>query len=353
MDQSPRPGQPGPMPGVVHVQAPPAVVHVAARPGGFGRAVALVLGLFLFGLVFLVGVTLGVVVMVSGGSLERVVLRQTYRDGGRTALAIIPVRGTIDERRARFVRAAADHVLGDSSIRGVVLRVDSPGGGVAASDRIWREVARLKEEGLPVVASFGGVAASGGYYVACGTDDIVAEETCITGSIGVIAQLFTMEQLMEKVCVQPVTLVATDSPRKDVANDIFRSWNDDDRATVRRMLDAAHDTFRRRVRDGRGTVITEPARIDALADGSVYTAAEALDAGLIDAVGYLDDAIARLEKQAGLRTGSSRVFRLVEPPTLFGNGLLARRRPAEGVDAETVRSMLTDLAAPRVMYLMH
>ena len=175
----------------------------------------------MFGLVFVVGLVLGMMLMFGGGQLDDVVLRRVHRDGGRESLAIIPVRGTIDDQQSNFVRACVDHVLRDRSVKGVVLRVDSPGGGVTASDQIWHQMGRLQEAGLPVVASFGSVAASGGYYVSCGADHIIAEETSVTGSIGVIAQVFTMEQLMEKVGVQPVTLVASGSPEKDVANDIF------------------------------------------------------------------------------------------------------------------------------------
>lgn len=336
----------------------PQVVHVIAKPGGLWRAVALVAGLFLFAAVFIVGLAIGIAVMVAGASYESVVMHQTYRDGGSRRIAVLPVQGIIDDLQAEFVRAAVDDILNDRSVKAVVLRVDSPGGGVTASDQIWYEVNRLKDSGLPVVASYGGVAASGGYYISCAADYIMAQETCITGSIGVIAQVLTLEGLMDKVGVQPVTLVASGSPEKAVANDMFRSWNDEDKAQVRMMLDSAYATFNKRVRDGRSTVITDPNQINALANGSVYTAQEAKENGLIDAIGYLDDAIAVAETRSGIATGAATVFMIRQPPTLasalFGAQASSRQsHAASTLNADSIRRLVNDLSSPRVMYLMH
>ena len=251
------------------------------------------------------------------------------------------------------MRSAVEYALHQSNIRAIVLRVDSPGGGVTSSDQIWYEIERLKKKGLPIIASYGGVAASGGYYVSCGADEIVAEPTCITGSIGVIAQIFTFEGLMDKVGIEPVTLVATGSPEKNTANDLFRSWNDKDRQKILTMLDAAYDTFNQRVQDGRKLAITDAATIDALADGSIFTAQAAVTNGLVDRIGYLDDAITRAETAAGLRVGSSTVVFLRQPPS-FADVLMAHEqpRPASLLDADTIRSFVNDLGSPRVMYLM-
>jgi protease-4 len=208
--------------------------------------------MFLFAAVFIVGITVGIAVMVAGS--EDIVIEHDYQDGRSAKIAVIPIEGIIDGDMSAFARDAVDHAL-DKNFDAVILRVDSPGGGVASSDRIWYEVERLKKAGVPVVASYGGVAASGGYYVSCGADYIVAEPTCITGSIGVIAQVLTLEGLMNKIGIEPVTLVATGSPRKDVANDIFHTWNEDDRQTVVTMLDAAYGTFVNRVSTGRAKTL--------------------------------------------------------------------------------------------------
>ena len=350
-------GGPSPYPGgAPHEQPRPQVLQIVSKPGGLGWAWGTILGLFVLGATLLVGIAFGFIACLgyaSGARGEDYILSRTYRDGGSKTVAILPVVGTINDRQAEFVHAAVDKVLDDRSIRAVVLRVDSPGGEVAASDEIWNEVKRLKDAGLPVVASYGGVAASGGYYVSCGSDYIMAEETCITGSIGVIAQALTFEGLMNKVGVQPVTIVATNSPEKDVANDTFRSWSDRDKAKVRMLLDSAYAIFNKRVRDGRVQAISDPAKIDQIANGSIYTAQEAKSNGLIDGIGYLDDAIAQAETLARLGTGASTVIMLKKPSALLGD-FFAREQAHGGydIDADAIRGLASELSAPRVMYLM-
>jgi len=344
---------------------PPQVVQIVAKSGGFKSAVMWVFGMLLFAGVFFFGIMIGISAMLAGSTIENVVLHENYRDAVRSnsTVAVIPINGVIDSHMAAFARAAVDNVLDDNSVRAVVLRVDSPGGGVSASDEIWYQIERLKNAGHTVVASYGGVAASGGYYISCGANHIVAEPTCVTGSIGVIAQVLTMEQLLDKVGIQPVTLVASGSPDKDVANNMFRTWTDDDRAKLSKMLDSAYDTFRKRVATGRGTAISNDDQLTSVADGSIYTADEALANGLVDGVGYLDDAIAQAEKMAGLKPGTAGVYIVREPPSLFGSGLFAQMRgQAQGrsaasandvLDADRLRALLNELAAPRVAYLMH
>ena len=341
-------------------QPRPQVVHVVSKPGGFWRAIGIVASLFLFAIVFFIGFGFGIMVMVVGASVEEVMVRQTYRDGDSRTIAVIPIDGVIDSRQSDFVHSAVENILDDRSVQAVVLRVDSPGGGVTASDQIWYEVNRLKAKGLPVIASYGSVAASGGYYVSCAADHIMAEETTITGSIGVIAQVLTLEGLMDKVGVEPVTLVATGSPEKSVANDIFRDWDDRDKEKVRVMLDSAYATFRNRVEAGRKSVITDPATLNGIANGSIYTAQQAKDNGLIDGIGYMDDAIAVAEQRAGLKAGAAQVEILRWPPTLM-DALVGAQAQSHGasypiggasLNADTIRALVNDLAMPRIMYLM-
>jgi protease-4 len=283
---------------------------------------------------------------------------ELYRAGGFDKIAIIPVKGVILDEQADFVRHCVDHVLNDSSYQAVVLRVNSPGGGMTASDQIWYQVKRLQDENIPVVASYGAVAASGGYYVSCHADHIICEETGVTGSIGVIAQIFTFQELANKVGIEPVTLVATDSPDKDVANNLFRDWNEQDRQKIRTMLDSAYTTFRKRVVNGRTGALADSAGLDTIADGSVFTAEQALELGLVDGLGYLDDAITKAEKLAKLRTGAATVQLLRRPPTLFPQPSMVRAATmndsssAPLLDADQVRNVINDLSSPRIMYLM-
>jgi len=327
------------------------VVEVKASRGGVAKAFGFVIGLLLIGGAFLIGAIFGFAGSFAAGQIEPQVMQSTWRSGDRTRIVILPVEGMILDNSAEFVRVAVNNILDDRNVRAVVLRVDSPGGAVAASDRIWRDVQRLRDAGLPVVASYGGVAASGGYYVSCHGDEIIAEPTTITGSIGVIAQVMTFAELMEKIGIEPVTMVATGSPEKAVGNDLFRDWTDADRATISRILDSAHSTFRARVIAGRGAKLGSSAAVDAVADGSIFTAEEAVANNLIDGIGYLDDAIAAAERRAGLAAGNATVVRLGAPPTLMD--LLTAARGGKGFDVSTVRSLLDELSVPRAMYLLH
>jgi protease-4 len=354
--QSPPPPMPPrpPIPQRGMYPPPPVPVQVINKSGGFFRSLAAAItALFVLGVVFLIGLLIGVPMGMFGGmGAEEPVFTARWRDGNGGMVAIIPVEGVIDDVNANFVRNAVRDVMKHRAYDAIVLRVDSPGGGVTASDQIWREVKRLQDSGLPVIASYGSSATSGGYYVSCHADQIFAEETCITGSIGVIAQVLTMEDLMDKVGIEPVTIVASGSPDKDVANNPYRTWNERDREKVGIMIDAAYDIFRRRVEDGRAGKVT--GGFDAVADGDIFTAQQALDNGLIDSIGYLDDAITAAEKAAGIRAGSTIDIYML-PPTLFGDGLLGitHQGKSDPLSADHIRSVVNDLAAPRVMYMMH
>lgn len=360
-EQTPPGGPPPSPPSPSHARpAPqpmprPQHVHVSARPTTFGRVLGIVGGLFLFGIIFIIGLVLGLIIT----NLPPVkVMPETYRSGGFDQVAIIPVKGVILDEQADFVRHCVDHVLDDSSYKAVVLRVNSPGGGVSASDQIWHQITRLQKKNIPVVASYGAVAASGGYYVSCHADHIISEETSITGSIGVIAQIFTFQELANKVGIEPVTLVASDSPEKDVANNVFREWNERDRNKIRTMLDSSYAIFRQRVENGRAGDLPDSASLDTIADGSVFTAQQALDNGLVDALGYLDDAITKAEQLANVQPGDASVQLLRPQPTFFPqSSMLHAARSKNGstspmFDSDQLRNVINDLSSPRVMYLM-
>ena len=354
MHDHPAPSQPSVH---AHVQPvrPPAPVQVRVQTGGFGRSIlAAMVGCLLVAFLLMGGFFFGAVSAGIAGALGDPTggraMVETVRSGSNDHIAILPVEGVIDETRAAFVRDAVDGLLEDRRLRAVVLRVNSPGGGVTASDQIWYEVGRLRARGVPVIASFGGVAASGGYYAACASDEIFAERTTITGSIGVIAQVLTLGDMLEKIGVEPVTLVADGSPDKATGNDIMRRWTDDDRAQLGVILNDAYDVFAERVRDGRGERLTAEGS-DRAVTGSVFTGPRAMELGLVDAIGYLDDALARAESVAGLVPGRATIIRAGERPMLFGAFPLARR--STGDTAAEIRRAADDLLRPRVLYLMH
>jgi protease IV len=176
----------------------------------------------------------------------------------------------------------------DPDVKAVVLRIDSPGGDVTTSDILHHELVRFKErKKVPVVAAFMGVAASGGYYLASGADSIVAHPTSITGSIGVISMHVSLAGLLDKIGVKVEALKS--GPRKDVGSP-FRALEEADRKLLQALIDQFYARFVGVVAEGRKGRLTE-AEVQALADGRVYTAQQALAAKLVDRVGYLEDAV--------------------------------------------------------------
>jgi protease-4 len=176
-----------------------------------------------------------------------------------------------------------------------VVRINSSGGTVTASDIIYRELEAFKKaRGLPVVTIMMDVAASGGYYVALAGDTLLAHPTTVTGSIGVIMLTVNAEGLLEKIGVSASTIAS--GPRKDMGSP-FRQLTAEERAIFQAVIDSLHRQFVAKVAERRRI---PPERLQALADGRVYTAEQAVASGLVDGVGYMDDAIAAARRAAGL-----------------------------------------------------
>ena len=266
-------------------------------------------------------------------------------------IVIIPIEGLIDESMVGFVHDALALVEQDPPAA-VVLRVESPGGYVGASDQVWHELQRFQEvTDVPVVASFGSVAASGGYYVAASSDYIMAEPTCTTGSIGVMGGVFTLEKLMDKIGVTPYFAVATDSPEKDVANNAFRAWGQKDLAKMQESLDYAYDRFVTVVHDGRSNHIPTVELVKKVATGAVFTTQQAIENKLVDGEGYLDDAIQQAALQAGL-TGVPQVTMVQPARTLgFGGPFAASSQDHAGLSVREIRKWVAGSLTPRLSYL--
>jgi len=182
----------------------------------------------------------------------------------------------------------------DPTVRAVVLRIDSPGGSAYASEAIAHEVERLKQAKKAVVVSMGSVAASGGYYVAAGADAIWAEETTLTGSIGVIGMKFSGAQLAERIGVTSTELTRT--PKAN-ANSLLRPWTEDQQAGLQRTVDATYERFVRHVASGRNRSYED---IMALAGGRVWSGTDAMANGLIDQNGGMLEAIQDARSRAGI-----------------------------------------------------
>ncbi len=178
-----------------------------------------------------------------------------------------------------------DEALEEAPTRALVLRVDSPGGSAVASDRIWRRLEQVRDDGIPVVVSMGNVAASGGYYISAVANKIVAEPTTITGSIGVIGGRVALGGTYEKIGVNKQTI--SRGPHAGLVDET-RPWNEEETAIVEGLLEEVYVAFTSKVADGRRMPRDKVLEI---AEGRVWTGAAAKEIGLVDELGSLDDAI--------------------------------------------------------------
>jgi protease-4 len=226
----------------------------------------------------------------------------------------------------------------DPDVKAVVVRIDSPGGDVTTSDLMYNELVAFKQrKKVPVVAAFMGVAASGGYYLASGCDAIVAHPTTITGSIGVISMHVSLVGLLEKIGVKVEALKS--GANKDMGSP-FRAMNDEDRKLFQTLVDQLYARFLAVVTEGRKGRLTE-AQIRPLADGRVYTAQQALDAKLVDRIGYLADAFAEAKTRANL--GKAKMVMYSRRPSRLDNEYSASAQSSQGLpgaDFEQARKLL-------------
>ena len=192
------------------------------------------------------------------------------------------------------VSAALRAAAADDHARALVLHVDSPGGSAVASDTIWREVVRVREAGKPVIVSMGTAAASGGYYIACPADVIVALPATLTGSIGVFGGKVVVADLLERVGLTTGSIAHGD---RSLMYSARRGFSDDERSRLAASIDAIYADFVAKVADGRRRSVEE---IEALARGRVWTGRDALANGLVDELGGLRDAVRIARSRAGL-----------------------------------------------------
>ncbi len=242
--------------------------------------VIIVLSFLFFLFVILIG--------LSGISTEE----GTYFYSFGKKVAIVEIYGTINNSN-EIIRQLKKYAK-DSSIPALVLDIDSPGGGVVPSQEIYEEVLKFKEDGKKVVASLRGLGASGGYYVACAADTIVANPGTLTGSIGVIFEFPVVQELFKKIGLR--FEVVKRGELKEVG-----TWNrpmtKEERDLLQSVIDDTYDQFVKAVVEGRGL---DQEKVLELADGRVFTGRQAKDLGLIDELGDLEDAIKIAGKMGGI-----------------------------------------------------
>ena len=208
--------------------------------------------------------------------------------------------------RVEGILESAETVIEDiksmqsAGVSALVVRVDSPGGGVAASQEIFDYMVRVRDEGTPVVVSMGGMAASGGYYIACPADSIIANAGTLTGSIGVVMSFANLEELFGKIGLD---FEVVKSGRYKDTGSWSRPMTDEERVLLQRTIDDIHAQFVETVARERGM---EMEAVQTIADGRIMSGREALEAGLVDGLGTLQDAVAVAGRMAGI-SGPPRV----------------------------------------------
>ncbi len=283
--------------------------------------------------------------------------KEKYHSLSETAedkIAIIKVEGPILDADG-FIKKQIDRVREDKSVKAVVLRVDSPGGTVTASDFLYHHLLDMAEDrNLPIVVSMGSLCASGGYYMAMaagdGEDVIYAEPTTWTGSIGVVIPQYDVSGLLESWNVQDESVVShkyklMGSPTRQLSEE----EEEEQRKLLQELVDESFERFKNIVLSGRPELKNDAESLATATTGRIFTASQAKELKLVDEIGFLEVAINRAAELAGRKPDSLRCVQYEEPPTSLGMLL--------GVDSgvlpagKTGLSAILDLAAPRAYYI--
>ena len=231
----------------------------------------------------------------------------------------------------------------DDRIKAIILRINSPGGTVTASDLIYHEIMRYKEKkDVKVIASIMDLGASGGYYVAQSADKIMAHPTSVVGSIGVIMMKLDVAVLLAKIGVEATAIKS--GAKKDMGSP-FRALTAEEKEIFQSVIDSMYNKFLRVVAKGRKM---EMEGLKKIADGRIYTAEQSMALGLIDEIGYIDDTIELTKRETGLEEASVVVY---YRPSSYKNNIYSKIS-GERVDLLGIGSSeIKDMARPRFMYL--
>ncbi len=250
--------------------------------------------IFLIILLYFVSVVLGIISVIKPipESLQGIAIVHVYgpiRVGDKASLWPGSLRGSDS-----IVKKLKD--LGDNkAVKAVILRINTPGGSVAAVQEIYTEILKIREKGKKVVASMGDVAASGGYYIACAADKIIANPGTLTGSIGVIMMIENVEMLFTKIGIE--TNVIKSGQYKDIGS-FARKMTEEEKEILQGIIDNAYGQFVSAIAGGRDMDRDE---VISLADGRIFTGEQAKENGLIDELGNKEDAIKLAAQLAGIK----------------------------------------------------
>lgn len=218
-------------------------------------------------------------------------------------IAVIPLEGDIRDESVAPLREWILKLAKEEKARGLVLRVNSPGGSALASEVLWEATDKWKATGKPFVVSMGGTAASGGYYASCAADRIFAEQGTVTGSIGVVGMKVVFGEAFKKI---GITTHAIQRGKFAGTASLSRGYDAQETRLVRESMEAVYATFKQRVSSGRGAALKRD--LESLAGGRVFTGSQALEVGLVDEIGGMTEALAWITAKTGLDQPLVRMF---------------------------------------------
>jgi len=323
----------------------PQAGQASSRKGSGWRIFwGIVTALSIMANIALVLMLIGIIAVFAVGRSGNMLAEEVIREGPASAkIAVITVEGIIYGELAKDVYQQLEKARQDRHIKGVIIRVDSPGGLISASDQIYKEILKYRQEkGKPVVAFMQDIATSGGYYTSVACDKIIAEPTALTGSIGVIMGHFVFQELLEnKLGILPVIITA--GKKKDWPSSFHVPTEEQLQYLRDKLITPAYERFVQVVAEGRQSQLTID-DVKRLADGGILGAQEALNEKLIDEIGYLDDAIGLVKSLAGIK--EARVVEYRKPFSL-ASFLSYRTQNVLKID----KTMLYELSTPQVLYL--
>ena len=338
---SPIESQPaGPISGL---NANPPTMRPARKGSGWKIFWGIVLAFSVMANITLFLMLIGVVAVFATGQ-RGMLTEEVLREGSsRNKIAVISLQGIIQGQLARDIYQQLKVAGRDRRVKGLIIRVNSPGGTISASDQIYQQIRDFRsKENKPVVAFMQGVAASGGYYTSVACEKIIAEPTTITGSIGVISSYLVVQELLEeKLGVMPVTIKS--GQKKDWPSSFREPAPEEIQYMQDKLITPAFERFVEVIAEGRKGIL-ESDEIRRLADGGIYGAQEALDEKLIDDIGYLDEAIDTVKSLAGISNAQVVEYR---KPFTFVDFLSYRKPNLLKLD----RNTLYELGTPQVLYL--
>jgi len=338
---------------------PPAYYPPPVARGGFARALFTTLAMTIFG----ISISLNIYFLLTSAALSGAAggVRQTTIQPGAvdSSIAVIPIKGIITGATAESFEELLKAVEADATVKALVLEIDSPGGTVTGSDEIYRRVLRFKQEkNIPVVVSMGSLAASGGYYISCAADQIVAQPMTWTGSIGVLIQRVNVSKLAAQYGIEDVTTVATGTDYKYIGS-ILKPETPQTTEVFQGLVDEAMGVFSGVVKTGRKF---DDKALALVTTGRVFTGVKAKELQLVDDLGYLDKAISIARVRAGLATTAApRVVRFNKTPSLWA-ALSGGEASAPGssslvsakigsTELRFDRAALQEMLTPQAMYL--